>query len=105
MSSNSSQTSQSSPLLDTTLHTTKENTTIALKFGFSTSYPKVFVWHHMSRASFAVAALFCKAGLKENNGALEPPGVVGVDGVLGDGELEIFRVFHLIISTHSSTFT
>lgn len=47
----------------------------------------------MSRASLAVAALFCKAGLKENKGAFEPPGVVGVDGVLGDGELEILEFF------------
>lgn len=56
-----------------------------------TSYSFVFIWHHMSNVSLTVAAFRCSAGsVNENMGPLilELPVVVGVDGVLGDGELQ-----------------
>lgn len=56
----------------------------------ATSYSFVFIWHHVSKVSLTVAAFFWSAGsVNENIGplTLEPPGVVGVEGVLGDGEL------------------
>lgn len=45
----------------------------------------------MSNVSLTLAAFFCSAGsVNVNMGPLilELPGVVGVDGVLGDGELQ-----------------
>lgn len=55
------------------------------KFSILTcSYPFVFLWHHCSNWSFAVAARRFSDGSVKVNMAPPPPGVAGVDGVLGE---------------------
>jgi hypothetical protein len=55
----------------------------------STSYSFVFICAHVNNCSLTVDAFLASVGsVKENIGPfLDAPGVVGVEGVLGDGEL------------------